>query len=170
MKKLIGAALLAATGIACTATMGPAVAKEAKSAADEGVKKVIPAPAEGKGQIVFFRPGGMGFALGCGVNENGVRLSALGAGKYFILPVDPGSHSYTVKSEATDLLRLEVEPGETYYVKCKIKMGIMVGRPNIAPSTQDEFDKDSHKLKYVDADDAGSTVLPNPEGEAAKAE
>ena len=95
--------------------MGPAAAKEAKSAADEGVKKIIPAPAEGKGQIVFFRPGGMGFALGCGVNENGVRLSALGAGKYFILPADPGSHSYTVKSEATDLLTLEVEPGETYY-------------------------------------------------------
>lgn len=170
MKKLMGAALFAVAAMTGSAAMAPAIAKEAKADEEKGVKKVIPAPAEGKGQVVFYRPGGMGFALGCGVNENGERLSALGAGKYFILPVDPGSHSYTVKSEATDLLTLEVEPGETYYVKCKIKMGIMVGRPNIAPSTQEEFDKDSAKLKYVDTDDAGPKVRPNPTGEAAKTE
>lgn len=162
MKKVMGAALLALSVMAGAGTVAPAIAKEAKTEETKGVKKVIPAPPEGKGQIVFYRPGGMGFALGCGVNENGERLSALGAGKYFILPAEPGSHSYTVKSEATDLLTLEVEPGETYYVKCKIKMGIMVGRPNIAPSTQAEFDGDSHKLKYVDADDMGASVLPDP--------
>jgi len=155
MKKLIAAALLATVGIAAMGAAAPAAAKEEKADESKGVKKVIAAPSEGKGQVVFYRPGGMGFALGCGVNENGERLSALGAGKYVVLPADPGSHSYTVKSEATDLLTLEVEPGETYYVKCKIKMGIMVGRPNIAPSTQEDFDKLSPKLEYVDADDIG---------------
>lgn len=155
MKKLIAAALLATAGFAGMGAAAPAIAKEEKSDETKGVKKVIAPPAEGKGQIVFYRPGGMGFALGCGINENGERLSALGAGKYVVLPADPGSHSYTVKSEATDLLTLEVEPGETYYVKCKIKMGIMVGRPNIAPSTQADFDELSHKLEYVDADDIG---------------
>ncbi|WP_411340944.1 DUF2846 domain-containing protein [Sphingopyxis sp. J-6] len=155
MRKLIAAALIATVGVAQMGAAAPAIAKEEKSDEAKGVKKVIPTPAEDKGQVVFYRPGGMGFALGCGVNENGERLSALGAGKYVVLPADPGSHSYTVKSEATDLLTLEVEPGETYYVKCKIKMGIMVGRPNIAPSTQADFDALSHKLEYVDADDIG---------------
>lgn len=153
MKKFFAAATMAvalAGGIGLSAT---AIAKEDKE--EKGVKKVIPAPPEGMGQVVFFRPGGMGFALGCGVNENGERISALGAGKYFVHPTTPGSHSYTVKSEATDLLTLEVEPGETTFVKCKIKMGIMVGRPNIAPSTAEEFDKLSPKLEYVDADDIG---------------
>ena len=28
----------------------------------------LPAPPAGKGQIVWFRPGGMGFAVGCSVN------------------------------------------------------------------------------------------------------
>ncbi|MBN8842182.1 MAG: DUF2846 domain-containing protein [Sphingomonadales bacterium] len=163
MKKMMAAALLASMGTVGMTVAAPAAAKEEKAAV---TPRAIPAPPEGKGQVVFYRPGGMGFALGCGVNENGERLSALGAGKYFILPTDPGSHSYTVKSEATDLLTLEVEPGETYYVKCKIKMGIMVGRPNIAPSTKEEFDKDGQKLKYVDGDDMGPKVLPNPDGEA----
>lgn len=163
MKKWIAAAMIATLGVGSLG-IAPATAKEAKAAP---AKIALPAPPEGKGQIVFFRAGGMGFAMGCGVNENGERLSALGAGKYFILPVDPGSHSYTVKSEATDLLTLEVEPGETYFIKCKIKMGIMVGRPNIAPSTQAEFDKEGADLKYVDPDDAGPKVLPNPGATAA---
>lgn len=132
----------------------PAVARE-KAAETPKEKIVIAAPPAGKGQVVFFRTGGTGFALGCGVNENGERISALGSGKYFVHPTTPGSHSYTVKSEATDLLTLEVEAGETTYVRCKIKMGIMVGRPNISPSTAEEFEAASHKLEYVDADDIG---------------
>lgn len=157
MKTMIAAALIAVSGL------GMATATAAEPTKAEAPPKTIPAPPEGKGQVVFFRTGGSGFALGCGVNENGERLSALGAGKYFILPTEPGSHTYTVKSEATDLLTLEVEPGETQYVRCKIKMGIMVGRPNIAPSTPEEFAKESHKLKYVDADDRGEKVLPEPQ-------
>lgn len=165
MKKFFAAVALAALTAGSVAAPTVAIAKEDKKAPK--APKVIPAPPEGKGQIVFFRPGGMGFALGCGVNENGERLSAMGAGKYFILPADPGAHSYTVKSEATDLLTLEVEPGETYYVRCTIKMGLMVGRPNIAPSTAEEFAKASPKLEYVDADDRGPKVAPDPEAPAA---
>jgi len=35
----------------------------------EGSEIAIPAPPEGKGQIVFFRSGGMGMAMGCTVNQ-----------------------------------------------------------------------------------------------------
>lgn len=154
MKKYLAAILVAAlfTGANGWTPAAFAADKKAEQAKD---KKVISPPPAGMGQVVFFRTGGAGFALGCGINENGERLSALGAGKYVVIPATPGSHSYTVKSEATDLLTLEVEPGETSYVRCKIKAGIMVGRPNIAPSTAAEFDEHSHKLEYVDADDIG---------------
>lgn len=131
-----------------------AIASTAAIAADKpGIE--IAAPPAGKGQIVFFRTGGQGFALGCQVVENGERVSALGAGKYFPHVTTPGPHTYTVSSEAKDVLNLEVEPDETQYVRCKIQMGFMVGRPNISPSTKEEFDRLSHKLKLVDADDQG---------------
>jgi hypothetical protein len=113
----------------------------------------IPAPAAGTGQIVFFRPGGMGFAMGCSVNENGAKVSSLGAGKYFVMRTAPGRHEFTVKSEAKDVLALEVEEGETQFAKCKIKMGIMAGRPDLAPSDEAEFRKGNFKL--VDAEDMG---------------
>lgn len=114
----------------------------------------IPAPPAGKGQIVFFRPGGMGFAVGCSVNEKGQKVSSLGAGRYFVMVTEPGRHEFTVKSEAKDVLALEVEADETQYATCRIKMGIMVGRPDLAPSTEGDFRK-SNKLKLVDADDMG---------------
>ena len=114
----------------------------------------IPAPPSGKGQIVWFRPGGMGFALGCSVNEKGQKVSSLGAGRYFIQVAEPGRHEFTVKSEAKDVLALQVEADETQFAACKIKMGIMAGRPDISPASEAEFLKHGG-LKMVDADDMG---------------
>lgn len=140
-------ALTLAAAMVAAGLSAPAIAKEAAAPI------VIPAPAAGTGQIVFFRPGGMGFAMGCSVNENGEKISSLGAGKYFVLRTTPGRHEYTVKSEAKDTLALEVEEGETKFAKCKIKMGIMAGRPDLAPADEAEFRKGNFKL--VDADDMG---------------
>jgi hypothetical protein len=127
----------------------------APALAADGPPLAIPAPPVGKGQIVFFRSGSiMGAAMGCSVNENGQKISSLGAGKYFIMVAEPGKHEFSVKSEAKDVLALEVEPDETQYAACKIKMGIMAGRPDIRPATEEEF----RKLKIdtmVDPEDMG---------------
>lgn len=114
----------------------------------------IPAPPAGKGQIVWFRPGGYGSILGCSVNENDQKVSSLGAGRYFIMVAEPGRHEFSVQSEAKDVLALEVEADETQYASCKIKMGIIVGRPDIRPATEAEFRK-AKKLKMVDDNDMG---------------
>jgi hypothetical protein len=115
------------------------------------------APPAGKGQIIFFRPGGMGTMVGCMVREGEgateTHISKLTGNRYFILNADPGVHKYWVKSEATDRLNLEIESGETYFVKCKISMGLMVGRPNLSPSDINEFEKAKAKLKLMDPKD-----------------
>ncbi|WP_370034532.1 DUF2846 domain-containing protein [Qipengyuania mesophila] len=162
MTKVLAASLL-------VATVGtPAMAGEKVSGADIA----IPEAPEGTGQIVFFRPGGTGFALGCSVNENGEKISSLGAGRYFILRTTPGRHEFTVKSEAKDVLALEVEEGETQFAKCKIKMGIMVGRPDLSPAKEEEF-RGMKSVKLVDADDMGpapGALRPEEMGTAATAE
>lgn len=141
-------------------------------AAEEAVDAasiVIPAAPEGKGQVVFFRKGGIaGSAVACSVHENGEKISSLGGGRYVIVAAAPGRHEYSVKTEATDTLALEVEEGETQYASCKIKMGLMVGRPDIKPATVAEF-KAAKKLKLVDDDDMGPGALRAAEVEAALA-
>lgn len=158
MKKMLTAlALVAAAPVVMIAAAPAALAEEMA----EG-ELVIPAPPEGKGQIVFYRTGGLsGAALGCAVFDVGVadKLSSLGAGKYFILVSEPGPRSFTVKSlETKDALKLEIEPDETQFVRCKIKTGFMSGRADIAPSTEAEFREKHKNPKLVDAEDMSEAV------------
>lgn len=122
----------------------------APAAAAQGA--TIGAPQPGKGQIVFFRPAKFaGAMIGFKVREGETVLGQLNPGKYFVASVEPGAHQYTVHSEAKDVVNLEVEAGETLYVQGTITMGLMVGRPNLAPSTQAEFDAVAKKLKLAEA-------------------
>lgn len=152
VKKLVLAALAVGLTVPVAA---PAMAGDAPKAEKlAGADIQLPEPPEGMGQIVFFRTGGSGGAMGCSVNENGEKVSSLGANRYFVMQTTPGRHEFSVKSEAKDMLALEVEEGETQYVACKIKMGILVGRPDIAPANEADFRK-AKKLRMVDADDMG---------------
>lgn len=115
---------------------------------------VLAAPPAGQGQVVFFRPGSMmGMALGCHVREDGKLVGNLANGKYYVQSFAPGKHVFTTSSEATDTLNMEVESGETYYVRCGIGMGMVAGRPNIAPVEKAIFDEKSAKLKLKTAAD-----------------
>lgn len=138
------------------ATAAPAAAPSAAATASASAKSaaansgLIAAPPAGKGQIVFFRPAKfVGGAVGYKVREGAVELGKLRSGKYFVVAVEPGAHEYTVHSEAKDILNMEVEAGETYYVKGTVTIGILAGRPNLSPSTVAEFDEIAGKLKLT---------------------
>ena len=132
MKKL---ALACLTAILLIPTHASAKSNEAKAAI------VLPTPKAGKGQVVFFRPGGMGGAIKCTVRENGKMVGRVGANRYHVIDAEPGVHTFTAKSEATDAVTVQVEPDETAFVKCKIAMGMMVGRPNLSPANELDFGK-----------------------------
>jgi len=103
---------------------------------------LISAPPEGKGQVVFFRPSNfVGMAVSFSVHEGTKGVAKLGNGSYAVLAADPGPHAYSIQFEATDTLNMEVEAGETYYVKQTIGMGVVAARPHLTPSSQAEFEK-----------------------------
>lgn len=111
---------------------------------------LIPAPPQGKGQIVFFREKKFaGSAVRYKVREGEAELGKLGSGTYFVHVADPGAHEYTVHSEAKDVLSLEVEEGETYFVIGTVTMGFMAGRPNLSPSDEATFQGMSGDLKIA---------------------
>lgn len=151
-----GALLLAVSGYAAQASAqeapaaepAPAVAETPAPAATPaapaapGFNATIGKPAPGKGQVVFYREAKMmGAALSFKVRENDVELGKLTNGAYFVVDFDPGVHEFVVHSEAKDVTPIEVEAGEVYYLKFGISVGILAGRPNLSPSTQDAFDK-----------------------------
>jgi hypothetical protein len=102
------------------------------------------------GVVVFFREkkyigGGVAFK----VREGDVELGKLSNGTYFTVRTRPGLHKYEVHAETRDVLTLEVEPGETYFVSFGLGVGVLAGRPNLAPSDRQTFIKLYDQLKDV---------------------
>lgn len=130
------------------ATDAPAPAKPSAATEAPAASTIAPAPAGDMGTVVFFRPSKMvGALVGFKVREGEKELGTLSSGSYFVVHVPAGAHAYTVHSEAKDVLNVEVEPGETYYVQGSISMGVLVGRPNLAPSDATAFNSVKDKLK-----------------------
>jgi hypothetical protein len=102
----------------------------------------VSAPPAGKSQVVFFRNSSiMGGALSFSVREQGHGLVKLGMGSYVVVTMEPGGHNFTVKSEAEDTLRIELEPDETYYVQETMGMGVLLYRPRLSLSDVAGFNK-----------------------------
>ncbi len=119
----------------------------------------IAGPPDGKGQIVFFRPSTFrGAAVWFNVRENGAALGKLSNGRYFVDVVDPGPHVFTAATENHDVLRLEVDSGETLYVRGSISMGLLVGEANLSPSDAATFAAALHRMKPATAPTASAPV------------
>jgi hypothetical protein len=134
---------------------GPGVASAAPAPAALSAGAIaVPRPAAGKGQIVFFRKKSlMGTGQWFNVRENGQALGKLTNGAYFFLTVDPGRHVFTASTEpqSKDSLRLEVDPGETYFVEGALTKGVVIGAANLAPSSRAAFDAASKELAAASA-------------------
>ena len=127
--------------------------------ASDNAAPAIAAPAPGMGQVVVWRPSKfVGSGIRCTVREDGKMVGRAGNGRYFAIPATPGAHRFTTKTEATDTLNVEVEPDETTYVKCTIGMGVVAGRPNLSPSTAEEFAQAGGKLKLQDPEEMAKDI------------
>lgn len=110
----------------------------APGAAEVTYPEGIAAPPEGKGQIVFFRPNRfVGAALSFTVRESEQDLGRLPNARYFVHVAEPGIHEYEIGRN--DTMRMEIEPGETYYVMQNTQMGVVAGRAVLTPSDQAAF-------------------------------
>ncbi len=142
--KLAGAALLLTAMLGFDAGAQDAAAPAASAAGGTS------------GTVIFFREKKFaGSAIRYKVRENGVELCKLKSGTFCSVTVPVGKHEYVVRSEAKDVLTLEVESGETYYVLGGISMGFMAGHPNLSPSDKATFDKMKAKLTDNTGKDLG---------------
>lgn len=144
---LFSGAVLAQDATATAQAEATVGEEKAAAAATAGV---IGVPPQGKGQIVFFRPSKfVGGAVGFKVREGETELGKLRSGKYFVHVAEPGTHEYRVHGETKDVLTMEIEAGETYYVQGTLGMGIVAGRPNLSPTDAAAFNALADKLKLA---------------------
>ena len=134
-----------------TESAAPAASPAPVSAAlPEGISP----PPEGKGQVIFFRPSRfVGAALSFTVRENDVPLGRLPNGRYFVHVAEPGIHAYEIGNN--DTMRMEIEPGETYYAIQSTQMGIVAGRAVLSPSDQAAFETALPRMRVSEPVEAG---------------
>ena len=83
--------------------------------------------------VHIYRVGRMaGAAIGYDVNLDGEKVyRATNKSKTTIRITTPGSHTLSAKTESAAELPLDIQLGREYYVRCGMKMGVMVGRPEL---------------------------------------
>jgi hypothetical protein len=65
------------------------------------------------------------------VNAGGVPLVKLQPGGYIALVAEPRETEFSARTEATTSITLDLEPGETYYLKGGVGVGFLIGRPQL---------------------------------------
>ena len=120
------------------ASAGPAMAKKHSFEPNR-----IAAPPAGKGQVVFFRPAQkvMGRFIRLPVREDDAGVTTLGNGAYFVDVVEPGPHVFTTELKLVARLPLEVEAGQTYYVRQTMGVGLVAGPPHLTLAGPAEFER-----------------------------
>jgi hypothetical protein len=82
----------------------------------------------------------MGRFIKLPVREGDRGLGALGNGSYLVYVADPGRHVFTTELRAVDDLAVEVEAGQTYYVRQTMGVGLVAGNPHLTPADPAEFE------------------------------
>jgi hypothetical protein len=120
----------------------------ASAIATDGDQIAADVPAVEGGKIVIYRRGSVvGAALACPIRYKGEELTELGRGKFAEWNVAPGRY---ILENKTGSVEVYVEPGETRYVRCQIKTGMMTGRADLQIVDGTEFAKLSDDLKRSD--------------------
>jgi len=145
-------AVLAA--LALSSVSVPVLAEDAAAPAPAATSAIAPPPA-GKGQVVFFRHMGlMGAPYWAKVREKDAEIGKLSDGVYFVAVTDPGVHTYTAAVTGKDTLRMQVDPGETYYVEGRMTIALLGYNVVLAPSDEAAFQKALSGMKRVKTADA----------------
>jgi hypothetical protein len=86
----------------------------------------------GKALVYIYRtPSFVGSAVSYTVNAGQLPVVTLYNGGYFPFITNPGRIDFWAETEASSFCIIEVQVGKTYYLKGKVQMGILVGRPDL---------------------------------------
>ena len=112
-------------------------------------------PQEGHALVYVFRPATMGYAIKTWAFADDDLLMVSKPKAYSFAQVPAGKRLFWSKSENTSAIELDVEAGQTYYLKVKIKMGFGKARAQILHIDEAEAAKYFKKCSYVEPSETG---------------
>ena len=112
-------------------------------------------PQEGHALVYVFRPATMGYAIKTWAFADDDLMMVSKPKAYSFAQVPAGKRLFWTKSENTSAIELDVEAGQAYYLKVKIKMGLGKARAKVLQIDEAEAQKYFQKCSYVEASEEG---------------
>ena len=101
--------------------------------------KAFQAPPQDKASLYIYRNSFAGQALKKTVSIDGKIIGETANKTYFHSLIAPGVHTLSTESEFSDnAITLDAKPGETYFVRQMIKMGVFAGGAKLEVVPQSE--------------------------------
>lgn len=123
--------------------LSPAIAMLPMAALLSPIAEPQPMPPP-TGKIVFYRTSSIvGASVDCLIRYQGREVVDLNRGEHAEWEVPVGYYNFSTK---TNNLQVTVDPGQTRYVRCNIKMGLLSGRPDLEKSDALSYGK--HAADY----------------------
>lgn len=134
----------------CISACNPACGEgERCTSAGECVAAVAPAPASPApvpqalptGRICVFRDRTVvGAAIRVTIMEGEQPITSLNPGRFHCWDTSAGMHTLNASTEVMKTWDVSVTAGETTWLQASIVMGMAVGRPELRPATQADFE------------------------------
>ncbi len=93
--------------------------------------KEFRAPPADRAHVYVYRNEVIGAAVRQDVLVDGLAVGQTASKVFFLLPVAPGQHTLTSKSENTFELPIATQGGQTYFVWQEVKMGLLYARTKL---------------------------------------
>ena len=110
-------------------TVGCASVPMASPEKDSQAKQFSVKP--GKANIYLYRNETMGAAIKIDVFLDSKIVGKTAANTYFVLEVDPGSHTILSRSENDDEFKFSPVAGKNYFIWQEVKMGLLYARSKL---------------------------------------
>jgi len=102
---------------------------------------------EGKAIVYIIRPSLLGALVRIGVVCDDQPLGSTMAKQYIFAILDPGKHTFSAHTENKASLDIILEAGKIYYIKQKVKMGLVVARVGLELMSESDGRKALNSLK-----------------------
>ncbi|MCP4202152.1 MAG: DUF2846 domain-containing protein [bacterium] len=112
-------------------------------------------PREGHAPVYVFRPATVGAAIKTWAFSDDSLLMVSKPRAYSFANVPAGKRLFWTKSENTSAVEVEVEAGQTYYLKVAIKPGFNKARAKILQIDEGAAEKYFQKCSYVEPTEEG---------------
>jgi len=100
--------------------------------------------------VYFYREGKFaGSFVGYDVMHNGTTIGRIKSNSVFTYQSKGGLQTFMATTEGASSMKIELAPGNTYFIECGLGVGVMVGRPTFRQATNTEARKKIEKINSV---------------------